>query len=220
MYLKKKPPRDNDTPAAVRPAALGFRAHSGWAAMVAVGATARRPIVLGRLRIDLADEKLPRPVQPYHAAKHMKLMEGQKYIQKFADDARRMAGLAIRYAIQLLREQHIKVVACGIPTGSGRLAGTLEAILVSHPQLHTAEGELFRNAIVEAGKVCHLPVLAVPERKILERGAEDFNLSLNALDFVLTEIGRPFGPPWGQDQKLAMLAAWLALVANSAADVG
>lgn len=36
------------------PAALGLRAHSGWAALVAVGGTARAPHVIGRRRIDMA----------------------------------------------------------------------------------------------------------------------------------------------------------------------
>jgi hypothetical protein len=28
----------------------------------------------------------------------------------------------------------------------------------------------------------------------------------------ITELGKPVGPPWSQDQKLAALAAWLSLL--------
>jgi len=29
----------------------------------------------------------------------------------------------------------------------------------------------------------------------------------------ITELGKPFGSPWSQDEKFATLAAWLALAA-------
>ena len=48
-----------------RPVALGWRSHSGWAVLVAVGGSAARPVVLDRQRVELVDGSLPR--QPYHA---------------------------------------------------------------------------------------------------------------------------------------------------------
>ena len=44
--------------------ALGFRAHSGWAALVAIAGTVDAPRVLERRRIAIADPELPSSKQP------------------------------------------------------------------------------------------------------------------------------------------------------------
>lgn len=47
-------------------AALGFRAHSGWAAMVALAGALNAPLVVDRRRLELADPHRTGPMQPYH----------------------------------------------------------------------------------------------------------------------------------------------------------
>ena len=44
---------------------VGFRCHSGWAVMVAVAGSERRPVLLDRRRVELVCG--PQPRQPYHA---------------------------------------------------------------------------------------------------------------------------------------------------------
>ena len=61
-------------------AALGFRAHSGWAALVAVAGTPQSGQVLLRRRIELADPKVPGSKQPYHAAEGEKFPKAEKII--------------------------------------------------------------------------------------------------------------------------------------------
>jgi hypothetical protein len=194
-------------------ATLGFRAHSGWAALVAVAGPARSPEVIDRRRIELADPEIPRPVQPYHAALKLDLKEAEVYVKHFADRARLLAKQAVRAAIGGLRERGYEVVGCGIPLGSGRPAPSVETALSSHPMLHTAEGELFRGALKNAGESCGLHVMGVKEKELIARGATELGFSLDDLRLRLAEMGRPVGPPWGQDQKLATLVAWLALAA-------
>lgn len=192
-------------------AALGFRAHSGWAAMVAVAGPIESPEVVSRCRIELADPKIPRPVQPYHAAQEMELKEAEAYIGKFTEEAKDFATQAVRAAVQELQKEGYQVAGCGIVTGSGRPTPTVEAALASHPLLHTAEGELFRNAIIHAAEKCRLPVCRVREKEALASSAEKLSLPVERLQFLIAELGRSIGPPWGQDQKLAALVAWLAL---------
>ena len=55
----------------MKPAALGFRAHSGWAALVVVAGDPRAPEVVLRERIEMADPELPGSKQPYHAAEEL-----------------------------------------------------------------------------------------------------------------------------------------------------
>ena len=211
MKQRLAPSAKSSRAAAVTPAALGFRAHSGWAALVAIGGPIESPSVIDRRRIELADPKTPRPVQPYHMAREMGLKEAAQYLKRFAHDSKLLAQQALRDEIDRLREGGYRVVNCGIPTGSGRLPATLEATLASHPAVHTAEGELFREALIRACESLWVPVLSIGERYLLERGAKDFKISVKDLHGRLTELGQSVGPPWGQDQKLAALVAWLAL---------
>src|SRR5579862_1868915 len=198
-------------PSQLTRAALGFRAHSGWAAVIAVAKPDRALRIVGRSRFELAKQEIPRPVQPYHAAQKMELMEAEAYIAGFAQEAENLATQAIRSAVQALKKEGMLVAGCGICSGSGRPAPTVQAALASHPLLHTAEGELFRSAIIRAAMGCKLPVLQVRERELFQRGVGELGIPVGDLQFCLDKLGEPFGPPWGQDQKLAALAAWLAL---------
>ena len=145
-------------------ATVGFRAHSGWAALVAVAEPVRLAVVIDRRRVELADLKVPRPVQPYHAAQELELKEAEKYVKHFATQAKLLAQRALRDVIDHLKAANYLVVGCGIPLGSGRPATTLEATLASHSMLHTAEGELFRNALIQASEHFQLPVAGIRER--------------------------------------------------------
>src|SRR5437879_9404520 len=64
-------------------AALGFRAHSGWAALVVVAAPSRSPAVIVRRRIELVDLGIPR--QPYHAAQKLDLKEAEEVVRRKLD---------------------------------------------------------------------------------------------------------------------------------------
>ena len=79
--------------------------------------------------------------------------------------------------------------------------------------IHTAEGEFFRAAIRRANETCGLAVTGIREREILNRGVAELGLPLEEIQRRMFDIGRPIGPPWRQDEKLATLAAWLILAA-------
>jgi hypothetical protein len=77
----------------------------------------------------------------------------------------------------------------------------LAKILVSHPLLHTAEGVLFRDALLWAAKECGLPDCRVLEKDLLGSSSLE----------QISSLGKLIGPPWTQDQKLAALAGLEAL---------
>jgi len=195
-------------------AAIGFRAHSGWSALVTVAAGARWPVVIDRRRIELADAAIPGSMQPYHAAEPMKLKDAEAHIQRSIDQARLLAQRALHAAIDELRNSGHEVAGCGILLASGRPAPALAAILASHALIHTAEGELFRDALKYASERCKLPVTAVKERDLFERAAVELRIPSGELQRRVAEMGRAIGPPWRQDQKLAALVGWLALAGD------
>jgi hypothetical protein len=88
---------------------------------------------------------------------------------------------------------------------------SLEKILAAHTLIHTADGELFREALRLAARKHGLKEFREREKNLLGRGAEALRISEGALLRELTELGRGLGPPWSQDEKFATLAAWLAL---------
>jgi hypothetical protein len=179
---------------------LGFRVHSGWAALVAVAGSVREPEVLLRRRIEFADFENHQTVQPYHAAAEMALPKAEKFLARIAEEARELAQQAIRQAIEELKPRR---VACAATTlSSGRPTGSLEATLASHPAIHTAEGQFFRSVVRAACEDCGLHCHGHKEKELADQVAP------------ISDLGKLLGPPWQSDQKLAALAAWLVLADN------
>lgn len=196
-------------------AALGFRAHSGWAAIVVLGGSPASPTVVDRRRIEIADPKIRGSKQPFHAAEPLPLKDAEKLIQRCTDSTRLLALSAVRAALSDVRSQGYKVVGCGLVTGSGRPLPGLEAILASHPLLHTAEGEFFREALAQASEKCGLTVTRVRERELAQRASALLRIPADKLNARIAGIGKEVGLPWAQDQKQAALVAWLALASTS-----
>jgi hypothetical protein len=97
----------------------------------------------------------------------------------------------------------------GLLLSSGKPLPELEKILQSHALIHTADGELFRQALRRASTRCGLQVICTKERALLEQCMGAFSLKPTELLQRATKLGRPFGSPWSQDEKFATLAAWL-----------
>jgi hypothetical protein len=188
--------------------ALGFRVHSGWAAMVAVAGTPTEPEVLDRRRIEIADRTMSGPAQPYHRARDLGIAQAEKYLNREQAASRELAIEALRKAMGDLGDR--RVVACAVLVSSGRMPGTLEAILRSHPALHTAEGIFFREAIIGAAESCKLPVRRVKEKELLEVAGVQFGMTSVELQERIDAMGKVVSSPWAQDQKYAALAGWLA----------
>jgi hypothetical protein len=194
-------------------AALGFRAHSGWAAAVALSGPASAPQVVDRRRLEIADAGDPDAKQPYHAAEALDRADAERLVRRCTQTSQRLARAAVGAMLTELRAAGHGVVGCGLLQGSGRALPDLAGILASHALIHTAEGQMFRDVLAEAGRHHDLPVIAVRERELMARCTADLGLPADKLMRRLAEMGRAIGPPWRQDEKLATLVAWLALAA-------
>jgi len=194
-------------------AALGFRAHSGWAVAVAVAGSLRKPVVLERCRIEIADATVAGSRQPYHAAERLDIQQAETLIRRCRDSSTLLATSAVSAMAARITRQGHRVVGTGVLFASGRALPDLAATLRSHALIHTAEGEFFREALVRASEHCLLNVTRVKEREAWVRGAALFRLDAADLQQQIGELGRSLGPPWRQDEKLASLAAWIALAA-------
>lgn len=177
--------------------------------MVAVAGSFDTPTVLDRRRIEIADRAIRGSVQPYHEARELGIDKAEKYLKRCVDASRVLAQAALEKAIGDLRGY--RVTCCGMLLGSGRLSPTLEATLASHPSLHTAEGEFFRDVLRKASEQFQLPCHGVKEKELLAVAAARFGVSAEEIQRRLNGLGKTLGAPWRQDQKFAALAGWLAL---------
>jgi hypothetical protein len=196
-------------------AAIGIRAHSGWAVVVAVAGDSGEVRVVDRQRIVVVDSDGPRAKQPYHFAENLPLGEAQSHLDRCEETAIRLAVAGLRSVVKTLRDSQNEVLGCGILQASGRPLPALAATLASHALIHAAEGEFFRNAFARACAEIGVPVSKVREREIFDIAAGELRIPAARLKLKLANLGRELGPPWTQDQKNAALAAWLLLGASS-----
>ncbi len=195
----------------MKQAALGFRVHSGWTALVAVTLEKGAPVVLARQRVHLVETFTYEFRQPFHTAEKMLRGQARDFIERVRDEARRLAYRAVRELESKTQEQGVKLTRCGLLLASGRPLPALDKILASHALIHTADGELFREAILHAGARCGLRTESIKEKELLDSAKRALRMQPAVLLRWITELGKPFGSPWSQDEKFATLAAWLAL---------
>jgi len=192
-------------------ATLGLRAHSGWAAVVALAGPASAPRVLARQRLEFADPKLGYSKQPYHAAAERPIPEAEKLIAQCMQSSTDLAFLGMRRIVDELKTAGARVSTCGLLLGSGRPLPELAGILRSHALIHTAEGEMFRSVLSQAAKRLGARVIGVKEKQIWPEAATRLNQSAAAIAAHLKVMGKSLGPPWREDERLATLIAWMAL---------
>jgi len=191
-------------------AALGFKLHTGWAAVVVAVRPRGHIAVLLRRRIELLppDGSVPRFV--YHEAAELGPAESSKVVKRAARAAQAAARAALAGLLEELRSTHVSIDAAGLATGSTAVPSDLSAILAAHTLIHAAEGVLFQEAVAEACESRGLNVVRVRERDLWSKLGSDVRKEVDSLRSLI-------GPPWGADQKTATATALVALGAGHSA---
>lgn len=188
---------------------LGVSDHSGWAVMVAVGGDRNEVAVIDRRRLELCDPALPR--QAYHAAEHLALDEASTVVASVERSARTAAAEALGALVDELTRAGHDVSALAVAEGTAPVPDDLARILASHALLHAAEGQLFRDALVDGAAHASVDVVRFAKRTLAAEAADALGRDADQLVAEIAALGRPIGPPWRQDHKTAALAGWLAL---------
>jgi|SRR5438128_1281333 len=192
-------------------AAIGFRVHSGWAAMVAVSLEDGKPVIVDRRKLLLVKTFSYTFRQPYHTAERMELGEAAEFVRGVEKESRELALTGIRSLQKELEKLEYKISGCSLLLASGRALPEFEKILASHALIHTADGELFRDSIRQSCARAKFPLNAIKERDLLVAASKCLNKRPEFLKGQITALGKSLGPPWTQDEKFATLAAWLTL---------
>jgi len=106
--------------------------------------------IIERRRVDVITNEMHakhRGNQPYHRAKELGLPEAKKYLVEYTAESDRLAREAISNTIADLESRGYEIIAVALLLSGGRKLRPLPQILASHPLIHTAEGELFRQTI-------------------------------------------------------------------------
>jgi len=194
--------------------AFGLKAHSGWAALVAVGESDGQLRVLDRRRLELvepADASWAK--QPYHAAEGLDASEARKVVERGVEASCRLALQELNGSVKRADDAGHQVAACAVLIGEPMPDWTIDEILAVHFRMHKAEGVLFREALVQAADACQIKAVQIPEKLLKKHAERALATPASALMDQLASLGRSVGPPWGKDQKEAALAALTALSA-------
>jgi hypothetical protein len=188
-------------------AAVGFRVKSGWAAAVLLAGPVASPQLLHRRVVQLCDPAIPESKQPYHAkmgtlqTDEAKIERLRKVIAKAAQDSVSQLMKDFQSDSRPIRRANLVV---GSDIDPARIAN-------DHIRAHALEGRLFRTVLQDALNSFGLRCSIIVERGIYEQAVVALKRTEKDLKQSLTRLGDSLDGPWRADDKLACLAAWLAL---------
>lgn len=177
------------TVAGMRGGAIAFGAvtRTGSAVILAVRAGASGPSFVGRWQITLVPDGVPD--QPYHAAA-AEPGNAARLVSEVEQAVEQAAVAALTEAAHGRPVLGIAVVVKPVSAPSD-----IAAVLRSHAWMHAAEGALYREGVLSAGRQLGWVVRAVDAA------------TLRAEDELVAAIGATVGRPWRRAEKDATRAA-------------
>jgi hypothetical protein len=167
--------------------------------------------ILLRRRVVIIDSKNAGSVQPYHYVAKKEMSAAEKHLARCASISGNLAFESLIQVSAELQDRGFLLKSAAILLSSARPLPDLEAILASHPLIHTAEGEFFRQAFRSAFEKLKIPVTGIRARDIDDTSAKAFGKAAPAIQKRIDGMGRTLGAPWTKDEKMAALAAAIVL---------
>ena len=188
-------------------AALGFRVKSGWAAAVLLAGPVESPQVLDRGVVQLCDPSISESKQPYHASMGT-LQTDEAKVERLRNVIAKAAQESVSELMKEFESQGRQIRRANLVVGSN-----IDPSRIGNPHVraHALEGQLFRTVLEDALRSHGLQCSIIVEREIYERATGELKQSEKNLKQSLTQLGRSLDGPWRAEDKLAALAAWLAL---------
>ncbi len=200
-------------------AAIGLRAQKGGAVLVAVAVDAGEPSVLMSRFLPTFTEGDRLAFEPYGVASEMpRGRDGQaspEAVAAVAEGRRRQDERAARELQMVMAELAAAGYAPALATLLVNRAGWISDLLsysLGWPEhVPVAEGLAVREALRAGCRHCGLDLAEFDEKSLPERAADGLGQSAGQVEARLKALGAVAGKPWRKEQKLACLAAWLAL---------
>ena len=191
-------------------AAVGFRVKSGWAAAVVLSGPVSSPLALHARRIDLSDPAIPATRQPYHAVDPAQgeLEDDESRIKQRVNVVRRVTTESLEKLLADFRTN------AWTPRRVGIVAGSLidpATIRQPHIRAHAMEGRLFRTVLEDVVRARGLSCFVLGEKTALTAAVKVIHRRKDAIRRTLGKLGRHVDGPWRTVEKMAALAAWVAV---------
>jgi hypothetical protein len=200
---------------------IGFRAGRGGSVVVGVAMDGREPqlVLSSFLATAAVGDRLS--LEPYHVAAEMARGKNGKVSAKaaaaVAEGRERQARMAAAGLDDIVRDlqdgRYDAVVAALLVNRAGWITDLLEYSLFAPEHPPVAEGLAVRDALRSAFGQSGVKALEMDEKSLQEVASEALHLSIAEIDLRLKRLGAAAGKPWRKEQKLACLAAWLAVSA-------
>ena len=201
------------------PIALGFRAGRGGSVVVGVADDGPLPRVALSTFLTTAAEGDRLAFEPYQVAYEMPRGDGggpsAQAAAAVAEGRRRQAAMAeaglTAISHRLRGEGFEPAVAALLINRAGWMTDLLEHCLSAPEHPPVAEGLAVRDALRSALSDGGVPVTEMDEKTLADTASAVLDLTPAGLEAQLKALGQAAGKPWRKEQKLACLAAWLAL---------
>jgi hypothetical protein len=200
------------------PIGLGFRALKGGGVVVGVAADGPEPRVVLSTFLATAAEGDRFSLEPYRVAAEMGRGDPAAAAAAVAEGRKRQGELAAKGLDNLVRKLQEAgcepAVAALLVNRAGWITDLLEYSLAWPEHVPVAEGLAVRDALRFAIRSVGVDVTELDEKSLRDLASKDLGMSPGDLDASLKALGAAVGPPWRKEQKLACLAAWVAVAAR------
>ena len=215
MSVKRKPK--------ISPIGLGLRAVRGGGVAVAVALDGDEPRVVLSSFMATGSEDDRISYEPYHVAAEMKRGPGGEVSSEaaaaVAKGRKRQDQLARKnlstIVSKLRSDGHNPAVAALLINRAGWVTDLLAYSLAFADHPPVAEGLAVRDALRFAIRDAGIEMAEMDEKSLPDLARQVLHLQSAALDVRLKALGASAVKPWRKEQKLACLAAWVALTTLS-----
>ena len=187
-------------------AIIGVSDHAGWAALVTVTGDGT---ILDRRRAELIDSDLP-SMPHHHDAQVLPIEQGVELVERVRVSAGRHAKLRLDELAAAVPSPILGIALRECP----QLPPTVAERLRNYRAQNVADWVMYRMALACAAESRGWSVHWYKAKTVFDEACDA--LKIKNLDAHFVKAKNSLGPPWGQDQKLAMAAALVALHSSRA----
>lgn len=181
---------------------------SGWAMAVLLAGPASSPALLRCERALLSDANFPATKQPYHAALQPFRVQAKAEVRKLVKLVSAAAKRSVKDLLKQATNAGYEVHGAAMVVGSLVDPSTLHS---EHIRAHGLEGQLFRTVLADAFRARGISCAMFVEKEAYARAAEKLHTTEAAAKRTVAQLGESHEGSWGAEEKMAALAAWVAL---------
>ena len=194
----------------MKKSAIGLFVKCGKAIAVLLNVD-KKPQVIDRRMISLADPSIPDSIQPFHVFETKSGREAEDLIEKLKKIVVKVSADSINELLKEYRKLGHSPDRAALVVGSTIDPAKLKN---EHIRWHALEGQLFRTSVENALLKKQLKCSIVLSGEVYKKSSEVLKKKEEDLKKAAKEIGSEFSP-WRSEEKSASMAAWMSCIRKS-----